>query len=220
MLMRWPGSPGKLEGLVVELEVADDRVVEPFACRCGGSGRRGRPSGARKSVAAGGQLADEVGEVLVVGVAAGLARAGTRRSRARRCRSRRRSRIAPGSRNAEPGAVRRAAGGARAAACVVERAVQGPAERRWPPARRSGRCAGTPASASGRGSAGRPDGPASCRGFSAVCGGRRTCRRCGPAGRGGRARPRRAAARGRGRPVRRRRRRRPCRARGACSTRR
>ena len=70
MLRRCPGSAGELEGFEVEGEVADDGVVEPL-----GAGAvelhvvRGPAD--TELVAAGRELADEVGEAFVVGVASG-----------------------------------------------------------------------------------------------------------------------------------------------------
>jgi hypothetical protein len=62
---------GEVERFVGEGEVADDRVVEPFGAGAVELDVVGGPADA-ELVAAGGELADEVGESAIVGVAAGF----------------------------------------------------------------------------------------------------------------------------------------------------
>ncbi len=66
---REPGFGHELESLVGELEVADDGVAEPFGACAVVADVVGGPPGP-EVVASGGELADEVVEVLVPGVPA------------------------------------------------------------------------------------------------------------------------------------------------------
>ena len=66
-----PGVAGKLERLVVELDVTHQRVVEPLAAGAVVAHVVGGPA-ETEVLAACGELPDEIGQVLVVGVAPGL----------------------------------------------------------------------------------------------------------------------------------------------------
>ena len=65
------GIGGQLEGFVVELERPHEGVVQALAAGAVVADVVGGPAAA-EVVAAGGELADEVGEVLVVGVPSGF----------------------------------------------------------------------------------------------------------------------------------------------------
>ena len=66
-----PAVGGQVERFVAEGEVTDDRVVEPLGAGAVELDVVGGPADA-ELVAAGGELADEVGQAAVVGVAAGF----------------------------------------------------------------------------------------------------------------------------------------------------